>query len=80
MINLKNIQKSYQTDTIETLALNNVNLSVEKGEFVSIMGPSGCGKSTLLNIMGLLDLPSSGEMEIDKVNPTNYSSKQLAKL
>jgi len=57
-----------------------VNLSVEKGEFVSIMGPSGCGKSTLLNIMGLLDLPSSGEMEIDKVNPTNYSSKQLAKL
>ncbi|MFT5917983.1 MAG: putative ABC transport system ATP-binding protein [Bacteroidia bacterium] len=80
MINLKNIQKSYQTDTIETLALNNVNLSVEKGEFVSIMGPSGCGKSTLLNIMGLLDLPSSGEMEIDNVNPTNYSSKQLAKL
>ncbi len=80
MINLKNIQKSYQTDTIETLALNNVNLSVEKGEFVSIMGPSGCGKSTLLNIMGLLDLPSSGEMEIDKVNPKKYSSKQLAKL
>ena len=80
MIDLRNIQKTYQTDTIETLALNNVNLTVEKGEFVSIMGPSGCGKSTLLNIMGLLDEPSSGEIKIDNVSPTKYSDKQLANL
>jgi putative ABC transport system ATP-binding protein len=55
MIKLQNIQKVYRTDTIETLALNGINLDIAKGEFLSIMGPSGCGKSTLLNIMGLLD-------------------------
>jgi putative ABC transport system ATP-binding protein len=53
MIQLTNIQKVYQTRSIETLALDNVNLEVKAGEFISIMGPSGCGKSTLLNIMGL---------------------------
>jgi len=55
MIKLQNIEKVYRTDTVETLALNGINLHVAKGEFLSIMGPSGCGKSTLLNIMGLLD-------------------------
>ena len=59
MIKLTGINKIYRTNEIETLALENVNLDVIKGEFVSIMGPSGCGKSTLLNIMGLLDAPSS---------------------
>lgn len=78
MIQLSNIEKVYQTDTIETLALNNVNLSVNKGEFVSIMGPSGCGKSTLLNIMGLLDMPSGGNMSIAGTNPQQYSDKKLA--
>ncbi len=58
MISLANIEKVYRTKTIETLALNKINLKIEKGEFLSIMGPSGCGKSTLLNIMGLLDEPS----------------------
>ena len=60
MISLQNIEKVYRTSTIETLALNNINLDIRKGEFVSIMGPSGCGKSTLLNVMGLLDEPSKG--------------------
>ncbi|MEM6321693.1 MAG: ATP-binding cassette domain-containing protein, partial [Bacteroidota bacterium] len=60
MIQLQNIEKVYRTKTIETVALNNINLSVAEGEFLSIMGPSGCGKSTLLNIMGLLDEPSDG--------------------
>ena len=55
MIKLTGINKIYRTDEIETQALENVNLTVEQGEFLSIMGPSGCGKSTLLNIMGLLD-------------------------
>ena len=63
MIKLTGINKIYRTNEIETLALENVNLDVVKGEFVSIMGPSGCGKSTLLNIMGLLDAPSSGKIE-----------------
>ncbi len=78
MIHLKNIEKVYRTDTIETLALNNINLEVSKGEFVSIMGPSGCGKSTLLNIMGLLDEPSKGQIEIANQTITNYSDKKLA--
>ena len=60
MIKLTGINKIYRTNEIETLALENVNLDVIKGEFVSIMGPSGCGKSTLLNILGLLDNPSEG--------------------
>jgi putative ABC transport system ATP-binding protein len=68
MIKLQNIQKVYRTDTIETLALNGINLDIAKGEFLSIMGPSGCGKSTLLNIMGLLDMPSKGEHQYSRPN------------
>ena len=64
MIELTGINKIYRTNEIETQALENVNLNVEKGEFLSIMGPSGCGKSTLLNIMGLLDAPTSGTIRI----------------
>ena len=64
MIKLTGINKIYRTNEIETVALENVNLEVDKGEFLSIMGPSGCGKSTLLNIMGLLDAPTDGVIEI----------------
>jgi putative ABC transport system ATP-binding protein len=78
MIRLQNIDKVYRTDTVETLALNKVNLEVAKGEFLSIMGPSGCGKSTLLNIMGLLDEPSKGDIRIDQQKTDNLSDKQLA--
>ena len=78
MIKLTGINKIYRTDEIETLALENVNLDVEKGEFVSIMGPSGCGKSTLLNIMGLLDAPSSGKIEINGTSVENMKDKELA--
>ncbi len=60
LIQLKEITKVYRTREIETTALDNVNIGIEKGEFVSVMGPSGCGKSTLLNIVGLLDKPTSG--------------------
>ncbi|MDQ3393942.1 MAG: ATP-binding cassette domain-containing protein, partial [Bacteroidota bacterium] len=62
MIRLTNIEKIYQTKTIQTIALDKVNLEVKKGEFLSVMGPSGCGKSTLLNIIGLLDIPTKGTM------------------
>ena len=64
IIKLTGINKIYRTDEVETQALENINIEVEKGEFLSIMGPSGCGKSTLLNIMGLLDNPTSGTIEL----------------
>ena len=67
MITLNSLSKIYRTDEIETVALENVNLTVERGEFLSIMGPSGCGKSTLLNIMGLLDAPTMGMVEINGI-------------
>jgi len=65
MISIQNLSKVFQTSEIETLALNNINLKIKKGEFVAIMGPSGCGKSTLLNILGLLDNPTEGEYTFD---------------
>ena len=80
MIHLKNIEKVYRTSTIETLALTNVNLHIQAGEFVSIMGPSGCGKSTLLNLMGLLDAPSAGQVEIGGQAVTQYRDVELARL
>ena len=80
MISLNQVEKVYRTRTVETLALNNINLSVEQGEFLSIMGPSGCGKSTLLNIIGLLDEPSKGKVEIAGAPVRNYSGRELAQL
>ncbi len=79
MINLQDISKVYRTKTIETTALNNINLHIPKGEFLSIMGPSGCGKSTLLNIMGLLDEPSNGVITVDGQSVKNYASKTTAR-
>ncbi len=78
MITLQNIEKVYRTNTVETLALNSISLDVAKGEFLSIMGPSGCGKSTLLNIMGLLDMPSKGDIKIANQKTDHLSDKQLA--
>lgn len=78
MIKLTSLNKIYRTNEIETLALENVNLEVDKGEFLSIMGPSGCGKSTLLNIMGLLDSPTSGTIEINGVQTAHMKDKELA--
>ena len=78
MIKLTGINKIYRTEEIETQALENVNLEVQKGEFLSIMGPSGCGKSTLLNIMGLLDSPTSGTIEINGTHTESMNDKELA--
>ena len=78
MITLTSLSKIYHTDEIETVALENVNLTVERGEFLSIMGPSGCGKSTLLNIMGLLDAPTTGTIEINGTHTEGMKDKQLA--
>ncbi|WP_080905832.1 ABC transporter ATP-binding protein [Parabacteroides sp. Marseille-P3160] len=78
MIKLTGINKVYRTKEIETQALENVNLEVRKGEFLSIMGPSGCGKSTLLNIIGLLDNPTSGTIEINETHTEKMNDKELA--
>nr|WP_289735638.1 ABC transporter ATP-binding protein [Paramuribaculum intestinale] len=78
MINLQNVNKIYRTNDIETVALENVNLEVEKGEFISIMGPSGCGKSTLLNIIGLLDSPTSGSVELCQTMTGTMKDRELA--
>jgi putative ABC transport system ATP-binding protein len=80
MIRLDNVEKVYRTDRIETVALSNVNLSVNEGEFVAVMGPSGCGKSTLLNIMGLLDAPSKGRVEIGGSPVASFADRELAGL
>ena len=78
MITLNSLSKIYRTDEIETVALENVNLTVERGEFLSIMGPSGCGKSTLLNIMGLLDAPTMGIVEINGIRTEAMKDKELS--
>jgi putative ABC transport system ATP-binding protein len=80
MIHLDQVSKMYRTDRIETTALDNINLAVEKGELVSIMGPSGCGKSTLLNLMGLLDEPSKGKVELDGVAINGQGDRALARV
>ena len=78
MIKLTNLEKIYRTKEIETVALENVNLEVKKGDFLSVMGPSGCGKSTLLNIMGLLDTPTSGTVEIGGFDTSHMKDKEQA--
>jgi putative ABC transport system ATP-binding protein len=79
MIRLENVEKVYRTDRIETVALTSVNLDVREGELISIMGPSGSGKSTLLNIIGLLDVPTSGRVELNGKPITSYSDRRLAR-
>ena len=80
MITLTSLSKVYRTNEIETVALENVNLTVDRGEFLSIMGPSGCGKSTLLNILGLLDNPTSGEYYLNGIEVSRYTEAQRTKL
>jgi putative ABC transport system ATP-binding protein len=79
MIKLNAVDKVYRTERVETLALQNINLDIAPGEFVSIMGPSGCGKSTLLNLMGLLDAPSGGELQLDGEKVQKWGDRDLAR-
>lgn len=80
MINLKNIRKVYATREMETVALNDISLQINTGEFVAVMGPSGCGKSTLMNILGMIDTPTEGSYNFDGVDIAKYREAQLVKM
>lgn len=80
MIDLKNIIKDYKVGEIEVKVLHGLSFFVERGEMVAIMGPSGCGKSTLMNIIGCLDIPTSGSYLLDDVEVAQLNDSQLAEL
>ncbi len=80
MIKITNLEKYYQTEEVQTIALNKLSFEVKEGEFAAIMGPSGCGKSTLLNILGLLDDPDGGSYLFNGTEVAGYNERQRAKL
>lgn len=80
LIELKGINKTYKNGDQELRVLKDIDLEVEKGEFVAIMGPSGSGKSTLMNVIGLLDRPTSGEYFLEGQEVGNLSEKKLARV
>ncbi len=80
MIKIKDLEKIYRTEEVETVALNKLSLEVKEGEFVAIMGPSGCGKSTLLNILGLLDDPDGGSFQFNSIEVAKFNERKRADL
>ena len=80
MIQIRELQKLFSTEEVETTALNGINLEIKEGEFVAIMGPSGCGKSTLLNIVGLLDNPSGGNYNFFGTEVAKMTERKRAQL
>lgn len=80
MIQLEHIIKEFKNGDYVTRALDDINITIEKGEFVAIMGPSGSGKSTMMNILGLLDNPTKGKYLLNGVNVAGLSEKEFAKI
>src|SRR4028118_1739746 len=78
MLTMRELSRVYRTDTVETTALDRIDLEIGDGEFVAIMGPSGCGKSTLLNVVGMLDSPSSGSYLFDGTEVSGLGEAKLA--
>src|SRR3990170_2804628 len=78
MLSMRDLSRVYRTDTVETCALDGVDLDIDAGEFVAIMGPSGCGKSTLLNVIGMLDSPTSGSYLFNGQEVGDKSETELA--
>ena len=77
MLKLSSLRKAYRTESVETTALDNIDLQIDAGEFVAIMGPSGCGKSTLLNIIGLLDRPTAGNYSLEGREVARLTENEL---
>ncbi len=80
LIRLEELNKVYRSDSVETTALNSINIDVKRGEFVAVMGPSGCGKSTLLNIVGMLDNPTSGSYWFLGEDVAGYRESKLSNI
>jgi putative ABC transport system ATP-binding protein len=80
LISIENLSKTYESGTLSVSALREVSFQIKKGEFAAIMGPSGSGKSTLMNLLGCLDLPTSGKYRLENVNIGNLKPNQLAEL
>jgi putative ABC transport system ATP-binding protein len=80
MIKITDLKKLYRTEEVETVALNNLSISVKKGEFVAVMGPSGCGKSTLLNIIGLLDDLDGGSYLFNDIEVAHFNERKRSDL
>lgn len=78
IVELKNVSKVYKAGEKEFKALDDIDLSINKGEFVVVLGPSGAGKSTLLNLIGGMDTPTSGQIIIDDENISNYNEEKLS--
>lgn len=78
LIQLQQLSKVFRTDSVETTALNRIDIEVKRGEFVAVMGPSGCGKSTLLNVIGMLDSPTSGSYRFQGEDISAYGENRLA--
>src|SRR4029078_6937197 len=80
MIKIANLEKTYRTEEVETVALNKLSFEIKEGEFVAVMGPSGCGKSTLLNIVGLLDDPDEGSYQFNGIEVAGFNERKRADL
>ncbi len=80
MIKIKDLEKIYRTEDVETVAINKLSLDVREGEFVALMGPSGCGKSTLLNILGMLDDPDAGSFLFNNTEVAHFNERKRAGL
>ena len=80
LIRLEELNKVYRSDSVETTALNSINIDIKRGEFVAVMGPSGCGKSTLLNIVGMLDNPTSGSYWFLGEDVAGYGESKLSNI
>lgn len=79
-IQTNKLTKQFISEEVETTAIRNINLSIDKGEFVAIMGPSGCGKSTLLNLLGLIDRPTSGSFSVNGFEADSLSEKKMTRI